>query len=63
MDFFGGAGGYSFDLGASSGASGGSNEAGGFSVGAFNTGGSNNNIALIVAGVAVATVLVLVLRK
>lgn len=62
LDFFGGGGGYSFDLGATSGAQGGSNTAGGFSVGAFNLGGSSST-AYVVAGLAAVVLLAVVFKK
>jgi len=63
MDFFGGGGGYNFDLGASSGAQGGANTAGGFSVGAFNLGSDNNNAMLLIGAGILAVGLVLVFKK
>ena len=43
MDFFGGAGGYSFDLGATSGAQGSQNSQGGLTVGEFMGGSTSDN--------------------
>jgi len=59
MDFFGGAGGYSFDLGATSGAQGSQNSQGGLTVGEFMGGTSSDNKYLL-AGVGVVIVLLAV---
>lgn len=65
MDFFGGGGGYQFDMGSTATAVGGESKTGDFSVGAFNlgSGGDNKNMLLIGGGIALAVLLVLVLKK